>query len=163
MVPLNFGDDPTGDDVDDFPDNLGGNGLTFAYPSDNIDFDSGDLLNPGNPLVECNNEDLTKFVNSNCDSFVYSANFSLYRGYKVVTGDKNQEFTFGGYVGTQWQEFTSKACVEYYKIYANKNGEKITKTIPTEKTKDGYFKVDFSSIDSGIYYVSTYNTFIELV
>lgn len=167
MVPLNFGNNPV-EDVDDFPDNLNDNGIDFAYSNDNIDFDKGDLLKPGNPLTECNNEDLSTFVNNNCDTFVYDTNgggwgLPQYRKYKVVAGNKNQEFVFGGYVYTEWQEFTTKACVEYYKIYANKNGDKLSKTIATKKTKNGYFSVDFSNIEPGIYYVSTYDTFIELV
>ncbi len=167
MIPLNFGADPVRD-VAEFPNNLENNGIHFAYPSDNIDFESGDLLLPGNPLVECNNVDLTTFVNDNCDKFVYDTNGGGWglrqdRGYRVINGDKNQEFTFGGYVGTEWHEFTSKACVEYYKIYANENGDKITQAIATEKTKEGYFTVDFSNLEKGVYYVSTYNTFVEIV
>lgn len=167
MVPLNFGSDPVRD-VAEFPVNMEANGIHFAYPSDNIDFDSGELLNPGNPLTECNDKDLTSFVNDNSDNFVYNTNgdgwgLASYRKYKVIKGEKNQEFTFGGYVGTDWKEFTSKACIEYYKIYANKNGDKISKSIPTKKTKNGYFTVDFSKFKSGVYYISTYNVFVELV
>lgn len=167
MVPLNFGSDPVRD-VAEFPVNMEDNGIHFAYPSDNIDFDSGELLTPGNPISECNEKDLTYFVNKNSDNFVYDTKgdgwgLASYRKYKVIKGEKNQEFTFGGHVGTDWTEFTSKACIEYYKIYANKNNDKISKTVPTEKTKDGYFTVDFSNLKSGIYYIVTYDVFIELV
>lgn len=94
--------------------------------------------------------------------FETESSFSGFKGYKLLDGQKNEKFTFGGYVGTEWQEFVATANVEYYKVYYN-NGNSPDKIIPTEKTKNGYFSVDFSDLEPGIYYVSTYSTFIELV
>lgn len=160
MIPMNFWDDLIDDEemVDNYPDKLS---RTIGQYSDNFDFDTGDLLSPGNPLVECNDTDLTEFVNENSFTFFeYATAFSFY-GYKLIQGEKDEEFKFGGYVGTEWQEFIATPNVEFYKVYYSNTDSFIE--IPTEKTKNGYFSVDFSDLEPGIYYVSTYQTFIELV
>lgn len=165
MVPINFGNDPV-DDVADFPETITGHNLySGSEYNDNVDFQLPEkLLSPGNPLTECNGEDLKEFVDKNCDTFVWPIDqWNVgYDKYKVIKGNKDQEYTFGGYVGTEWKEFKSKACIEYYKLYAKEKDDKLSKHISVEKTKEGYFKVDLSKLDNGIYYVDEYSTFIEI-
>ncbi len=163
FVPINFFEDK----YNFYGDTLTGTNSLSTYRSeDNIDFsikkDADKLTDPGNPIIECNGEDIGAFIDNN-SVCIYKINTMSSDGYKLIKGEKNQAFTFGGYVGTEWKEFTSKACVAGYSIYRTGNNESITQTIPTQKTKDGYFSVDFSNLDSGIYYITTFNTFIELV
>lgn len=159
-VPLNFFDSGFGmgsDDgtVDDFPDEL--TATTKYFP------DKNDLMSPGCPLTECNGQELVEYVNSHSSVFYYEMSYYSV-GYKLLNAQKNEEFTFGGYVGTEWREITVPAYLEYYNVHkSNTSQEKITQTVATEKTKNGYFAVDFSGFEPGIYYVATYDTFIELV
>lgn len=161
-VPLNFfGYDE--EKVADFPNSLLGRGVIITSKDENIDFSVDNLLTPGNPLTECNGEDLETFINNNSVVFYHQVDAMLWHSYKILDTEKNKEFEFGGYVGTNWETFTSRACVEYYKVYPKSENQSISRTLTTEKTKNGYFTVDISTLDSGIYYVSTYNTFIEIV
>lgn len=68
MVPLNFWYYITDDEeeVEDMPHKLSD---TIGLYSDNFEFDTGDLLSAGNPLEECNDQDLTEFVNDNSFAF----------------------------------------------------------------------------------------------
>lgn len=115
------------------------------------------------PITECNGEDLTKFVNQNSEIFYYMRGITSHDGYKLLTAKKDQQFEFGGYVGTQWESITVKADVEYYKVNAYSDDNEKIKKIPVEKTKNGYFTVDFSGLKSGVYYILTYDTFVEIV
>lgn len=108
-------------------------------------------------LEECNEEDIKTFVNSR--SNIFHETHTPFHEYKLIDAGKNEEFTFGFYKGTAWEEFTVKAIVEYYEIDATKPPI----SVPIERTKNGYFKVDFSNLEAGLYFVSTYNSFIELV
>lgn len=156
-VPVNFANNVTReqDDVYSLPD----------FIDVKSDIDGTDLKNQLKQSTECNGQNLKTFINANSDYFVYRGGTMggpLWECYKLLIGEKNQEFTFGGYFGTNWEEMSAVACLEYYKIPENKN-ENTFQKVKTEKTKNGYFKVDLSGLDSGIYYVSTYDTFIELV
>lgn len=114
-------------------------------------------------LSECNGEDLTTFVYNHGDGFrAFDAMWNDYSRL-FVTGTKNEEFTFGGYVGTTWREVIKKADIEYYKIYQKDKNDSVALTIPTKKTKNGYFIVDFSNLSPGLYYISTFKSFVELV
>lgn len=108
-------------------------------------------------LEECNGEDIKTYVNSR--SNIFHETHTPYHEYKLIDAEKNEEFTFGFYKGTAWEEFTVKAIVEYYEVDAAKPPI----SVPIERTKNGYFKVDFSNLKAGLYYVPTYNSFIELV
>lgn len=154
-VPMNFIDER---DVDDKPDLFSG-GIFYgnqgiSHYVDNADFDTGNYLKSGNPLEECNGEKLADFVNANCDTF---------DSFKLIKAEKNQKFEFGYYYGTKWETFFVEACVEYYKVYPKTQDEKITITVPTQKTKEGYYSVDLSTMTPGLYYISTFQCFVELV
>ena len=159
-VPMNFYpfySDDNGDGITENPLYFSGGQLGgVGRPSDNGDGIEGawDFFRAKSSLLECNEEDLGAFVNANCDVF---------DAFKLIKADKNQEFEFGYYYGTEWKTLTAKACIEYYKVYPNTADEKITITVPTQPTKEGYFSVDVSTMESGVYYIPTMEIFIELV
>lgn len=113
------------------------------------------------PISECNGIDLETFINKNSEYFYHIRNLSS-DGYKLLIAQKNQQFEFGGYVGTKWESFIAKADIEYYKIDAYSDDSECKK-IPVEKTKNGYFTVDFSNLKPGFYYIVEYSSFVELV
>lgn len=159
-VPMNFYpfyNDDNGDGVTESPLYFSGGLLGgVGRPSDNGDDIEGalDFFLAKTSLLECNGEDLGTFVNANCDVF---------DAFKLLKADKDQEFEFGYYYGTEWKTVTAKACIEYYKVYPSTPNENITITVPTQPTKNGYFSVDVSTMDSGIYYIPTLSIFVELV
>lgn len=114
------------------------------------------------PISECNGIDLETFINKNSEYFYHMRDISSHDGYKLLTAQKNQQFEFGGYVGTKWESFIAKADIEYYKIDAYSDDNE-NKEIPVEKTKNGYFTVDFSNLKPGFYYILEYDCFVELV
>lgn len=150
-VNLNFGDIiGDGSGVYNFPKELirhtfGGNG----------DFASSGLIDPGNPLTECNGKDLTDYINSRSIGF-----YSLFDGsdYKILEAERNEKFIFGGYVGTAYKTVDIVADKEFY--LAKTNG---VFTLPIERTKNGYFTVNLSDVDPGVYYIDEYDTFVRFV
>lgn len=149
IVPLNFAgiteETPTG-----FPE-------TFSHGNYKKDF--GNLTNPGNPIIECNNTPLDEFINANSCSFHEPIGFfSSGARYWFIEGEKYEEFELGGYVGTDWKSVTVKADTE---IYTPKIENKLI--IPVEKTKKGFFKVDISSLDKAIYFIKEYNLIVEII
>lgn len=114
-------------------------------------------------FTECNNVDFETYVNQNSVIFHYYSVFDGSDDYKLLSAQKNQTFEFGGYKGTQWESFTTKADVEYYSVNAYSDDNVKIKRIQVEKTKNGYFTVDLSALKPGVYYVLEYDAFIELV
>lgn len=114
-----------------------------------------------NGLAECNGQDLTEYVNNH--SHVFYRNSGSTSVVKLLKAQKNEEFTFGGYYGTEWEEFTVRAYWEYINVCQKPEGGYGAITLPVEKTKNGYFQIDFSGLESGVYYVDTYSSFIEIV
>lgn len=62
------------------------------------------------------------------------------------------EFTIGYYQGTKWVESTIWVKTEGFDINSNNSIE-----LPIEKTKDGYFYVDISSLNPGKYAIANGN------
>lgn len=158
-VPLNFFDEFT-----DEPDSgkVADNPYVFLseyFPKTELSIRGGHLYG----LTECNGQDLTEYVNNHSDVFYDKIGLAPVDGYKLLNAQKNEEFTFGGYNGTEWEEFTVQAYLEYIKVYQKPGGGVGSVKLPVEKTKNGYFQVDFSGLESGVYYVDTYNSFIEIV
>lgn len=66
---------------------------------------------------------------------------------KILRADKGDEFTFGYYSGTS---FISDSCTaDYY--YCVRGDYTTWNELPVEKTTNGYFIVDFSSLEPGQY------------
>ncbi len=165
-VAMNFYDGLL-DGVNDFPDPMYNSGGSLEYggwKEDNIDFSVGNVTSPGCPITECQGEDLETFVNEN--SYWFWGTRHEHSGghdFLILKADKREEFEFGGYVGTSFETFTAYATFEYYKIYDTDKDGNIGTSIPVNKTKKGYFEMDLSDYDPGVYYVREYDTFIELV
>lgn len=153
-VPLNFYDNPgpyvDEERVNDFPKCI------LHFNVGHFNSDSPLIAAHGTKkLEECNGQDLKTFINSRSNRF---HTYGVYGDeYKIIDANKNEKFTFGGYCNTSWEEFTVKPLMEYYEVYTS------VITIPVEKTKKGYFQVDFSNIETGLYFVVEYNSYIELV
>ena len=162
-VPLDF-EDPMGDlsSVNGYPKNFGTFFEYFSAVGDEqpYPFEESGLTDPECPIVEVNGEELEEYVNGNCYNFRnvigYWTNDN--EGHKILVCKKNEEVTLGGYVGTKWVESKVYASTEYYKVEAGN-----CTTIKSEKTKNGYFTVDISSLETGIYFVKPYYNFIEIV
>ena len=63
--------------------------------------------------------------------------------YQYIYSDSPKTFTAGYYSGTKFIESPVSLDTNYYEF-----GQKVP--VPVEKTKDGYFVVDLTSIDSGL-------------
>lgn len=141
--------------VSDFPSIITGGisgiqGQRSPYSS----YGFSELIRPGNPIQECNGMALEDFMAENSKEY-FSSGYSYYPKLYIVA-KPNETFTFGGYIGTEWVEEELKADVEYYEIDG-------AITIVPEKTKKGYFTLDCSGFDTGLYYVIEFDTFVEIV
>lgn len=142
--------------VSDFPDIITGGisgiqGQLSPYSS----YGFSELTSPGHPIQECNGMLLENFMAENSkEYFVRSSGY--YYSHLYIEAEPNATFTFGGYIGTEWVEEELKADVEFYEIDG-------AITIVPEKTKNGYFTLDCSELDSGLYYVIEFDTFVEIV
>lgn len=112
------------------------------------------LTDPGHPIEECNGEPLDEFISANGKQYFVSTGY-LYP-HLFLDAEKNETFTFGGYIGTQWTEAEVKADIEYYEIDG-------AITIESEPTKNGYFALDCSGLTPGLYYVVEFDTFVEMM
>ncbi len=119
---------------------------------------------PGDFMIdEIDGVDLKEAINSNYRFFtsgwknIYESNIYYYKLYNLKKG---QTVTMGGYVQTEWKEITLTADVEYYLIEDSDNN---SIKCDVQKTKNGYFTVDLSKFENGLYYFSAIHTVIELV
>lgn len=129
-------------------------------------YETGCILKQLDEITEINNEEASTFVKNH--SIGVGINYSnLPNKYIFITGDKNEEFVFGGFPenSSEYTEVKLKASTEVYKCkYVEGNAGFVEpEIIYTQKTKNGYFSVDFSNLPNGIYYIETYQSFIELV
>lgn len=146
FVPLNF-DDIT-DKADSFPNKMEG-----------FDDDLYELTDPGYPIEECNNVVLDEFIKAHSVAYKQAPGLgSAYSEYLFLCGEKNEEFEFGGYKGTKWITATVTAS---YALYTPSTDNKVE--IVTTPTKNGYFSVDVSSLEAGVYYIREYDTLLEFV
>lgn len=111
----------------------------------------------GFPIEEINGQKINEFVNSNYEFYTSLGNDYYYDYFKIVPLKKGEKVTIGGYIETEWLEKEVFANVEYYII------DDTPVEIPTEKTKNGYFTVDTSSLEKGLYYIDQFSRVIELV
>ena len=75
----------------------------------------------------------------------------------LIDAEKDEKFIIGGYKGTEWVEYEFFADVPFW--YQD-SYEKVT--VPVEKTRNGYFTVDLSGLEPGLYYNSTNDRMIEI-
>ncbi len=116
-------------------------------------------------ITDCNNQDLTEFTNNNSTKY-YRERDHLTDGWKgeaLLNAEKDQEFTFGYYQNNQFLTFTVKATGIYYEENYGEHGGDLNIVITPERTGNGYYSVNLSSLESGIYYIRELETFIELV
>lgn len=142
VVPLDFGSMTS--DFFATPQSLGGGRV------------SKEKMNGIGAIDECNGEPLKDFIEKN--SCRYLNCFYGADQYRLIVGDKNEIFELGGYVGTKWVTVKVKANIELYTPSIEQSFE-----IQSKKTKNGYFVIDVSSLEKGIYFIQEYETFIELV
>ena len=67
--------------------------------------------------------------------------------FSIVSAEKDEVFSIGGYHGTEWTEYEFYADIPFW---VQDSYEVIT--VPVEKTKNGYFTVDLSGLEAGTYY-----------
>lgn len=111
-------------------------------------------------IEEINDTNYADFVNNNSITFSYYKNINLERWshfIKILDLNKNQEIKLGGYVGTQWVEQTYSETIECYLMEYNPI------EVSTSKTKNGYFTIDISSLDQGLYYIPHFHRIVEIV
>ena len=111
-------------------------------------------------IEEINGNNINSFVNDNSEIFWQHTEINgveqIYL-FKLLNLEKNDELVFGGYtiidgrgVDTNWVESHNyKASTDFY--YAK--NESID--IPTTKTKNGYFIINTSELEDGIYYADS--------
>lgn len=131
--------------VDSFPEKL-------FHTLSNVSLNG--LTDPGHPIEECNGVPLDEFISENGKQ--YFVNTGYLDPHLFLDAEKNETFTFGGYIGTQWTEADVKADIEYYEIDG-------AITIDSEPTQNGYFTLDCSDLAPGLYYVVEFDTFVEMM
>ena len=110
-----------------------------------------------------NDSDEIEINGENYDDFLDKYAVSLREDYYVsnyfalIDAEKGEKFTIGGYEGTKWVEYDFYADVPFW--YQD-TYEKVT--VPVEKTRNGYFTVDLSGLESGLYYNLTNKQMIEI-
>ncbi|MBR2591135.1 MAG: hypothetical protein IKE65_09485 [Clostridia bacterium] len=108
-------------------------------------------------IDEINGQPMENYIKNSCYDFAQSA-LTVILAHKLLICKKNEEVVFGGYEGTQWEEATLYADIEFYKVPNDSKFE-----IEPQKTKNGYFTVDLSKLEPGLYFVETFKNFIEIV
>lgn len=114
-------------------------------------------------LYNFSNSDEIEINGENYDEFLDKRTVKLKEDYYVnnffvlIDAEKGEEFNIGGYNGTAWNEYTFYADVPFW--YQD-TYEKVT--VPVEKTRNGYFTVDLSTLESGTYVNLTNKQLIEI-
>ena len=117
----------------------------------------------GIPLYNFCNSDEVEINGENYDDFLDKHAISLREDYYVpnyfalIDAEKGERFTIGGYEGTKWVEYDFYADVPFW--YQD-TYEKVT--VPVEKTRNGYFTVDLSGLETGLYYNLTNDRMAEI-
>lgn len=105
--------------------------------------------------IEINGEDYDEFLGKhtiNLRADYYGTNY-----FALIDAEKGEKFTIGGYEGTKWVEYDFYADVPFW--YQD-TYEKVT--VPVEKTRNGYFTVDLSGLETGLYYNLTNDRMAEI-
>lgn len=104
--------------------------------------------------IEVNGVDYYEFIDKNTVKFDVKG---LYENYILIDAQKGDTFTFGGYKGTAW---TTYDFVADFPFCVMETYNEIS--FDVQKTRNGYFTVDFSSVTPGLYYVYGYDNVIEI-
>lgn len=98
------------------------------------------------------------FLELDTDEFLEPLGFKLFtpvRGYdgeSYIVSKEKTSYTYGAYEGTEWKEITEYNDIPYYDF--NRDGcesNDYAFKAPIIKGKDGYFTIDLSNVESGIY------------
>ncbi|MCQ2483934.1 MAG: hypothetical protein MJ168_01225 [Clostridia bacterium] len=107
--------------------------------------------------IEINNEDYEKYVKKNSFCFVNYQFSLIYDGYMILKSQKGDRIEVGGYHGINWDTYEFQADTQYYIV-----NDKDKVTIPTQKTRNGYFTVDLSNLENGLYYYKELDAIINI-
>ncbi len=123
-------------------------GLGFCKSPFKIHFSAGGMNNSqydfkNSDEIEINGEDYETFLNKRAVNF--KQGWSSY--YAFIEATAGEKFTIGGYKEAEWVEYDFYADVPFW--YQD-TYEKVT--VPVEKTRNGYFTVDLSGFEPGLYY-----------
>lgn len=77
----------------------------------------------------------------------------------IVSQTKDEPCKISYYDGTQYEEVSIALCFPYFYDFRN---DADTIDLPVERTKDGYFTVDISSLEPGIYATDSYDYFFQV-
>ncbi len=107
-------------------------------------------------LIGSENEEFEELNGQDPNS--YRSRLSAY--YPILRAEKDEEFTFSYYSGTDYLSDTVVADRFYY--IAGGGNQRIS--LPIEKTQNGYFIVDYSALQPGLYhfYFDGLGTIIEI-
>ena len=106
-------------------------------------------------ILECNGLALEDFLNTHAELITLGSKGRY--PVALISANKNETFTFGGAErGKEWNELEVSADIEYYKLYNSVQ----CKTTRNEK---GYFVIDTTNLQKGLYYVSQLNLLIEFI
>lgn len=123
-------------------------------------YPTSDLISSGgyhHDILECNGMELEDFLNAHAEVVTLGSKGNYPAA--LISADKNEIFTFGGAAtGKEWSELEVSADIEYYKLY---NGNSIR--CETTRNEKGYFVIDTTNLQKGLYYVSQINLLIEFV
>lgn len=106
-------------------------------------------------------ERVSQILEENGIEYIKTTNSSIENLMSGFYSSTETSLTFGHYSGTKWQEETIEINVPCY-VFA---GYHNFIDLPVEKTKDGYFVIDYSSLDSGKYMLRSGNAsfLIEII
>jgi len=95
--------------------------------------------------IEINGEDYNQFLDEHTISLGRSG-YYFTGPFTIIDAEKGEKITIGGYKETEWIEydFYADCCFWYQDSY-----EQVT--APVEKTRNGYFTVDLSGLEPGLY------------
>lgn len=77
-----------------------------------------------------------------------------YSGEGILASKNKCEYTYGYYEGTTWMEKTDKCYIPYYEQISHGTEETDWEYVfesPIIKGKDGYFTIELSDVESGLY------------
>ena len=108
------------------------------------------------PKYNFENSDEVEINGENYDEFL-DKHAVRFKGFVFLEAEKGEKFTIGGYREAEWVEYDFYADVPFW--YQDSYEEV---TVSVEKTRNGYFTVDLSGLESGLYYNLDKNQMIEI-
>lgn len=127
--------------------------LNLNYTSPNFELFEFDVSDE----PEVNGEFYYTYIRDHSVTFSDSTSLYYRIDYRLIEAEKGDAFSISGYEGVRWVTYNYIADTPFCLIdnYSQKR-------LPVEKTKNGYFTADLSSLESGVYFVKEYNCLIEL-